>query len=111
MSGEFNAFEMAQQQFDAVAEKLQLDDGMRELLRWPRREYHFTVPVMNAAFAATVLRWAMLGLIVVGAAWGLRGAFGWMDGRAGTRGGGSTPAPTDPVGATTSGAAREGGAV
>jgi hypothetical protein len=74
-------------------------------------QYHFTVPVMNAAFAATVLRWAMLGLIVVGAAWGLRGAFGWMDGRAGTRGGGSTPAPTDPVGATTSGAAREGGAV
>ena len=45
MSGEFNAFEMAQQQFDAVAEKLQLDEGMRELLRWPRREYHFTVPV------------------------------------------------------------------
>ncbi len=45
MSKEFNAFAMAQRQFDAVADKLQLDSGMRELLRWPQREYHFTVPV------------------------------------------------------------------
>jgi glutamate dehydrogenase (NAD(P)+) len=45
MVREFNAFEMAQRQFDAVADKLQLDDGLRELLRWPQREYHFTVPV------------------------------------------------------------------
>ena len=45
MSKEFNAFAMAQRQFDAVADKLQLDPGMRELLRWPQREYHFTVPV------------------------------------------------------------------
>lgn len=45
MSKEFNAFEMAQRQFDAVAEKLQLDDGIRELLRSPQREYHFTIPV------------------------------------------------------------------
>jgi glutamate dehydrogenase (NAD(P)+) len=45
MASEFNAFEMAQRQFDAVADKLQLDDGLRELLRWPQREYHFTVPV------------------------------------------------------------------
>jgi glutamate dehydrogenase (NAD(P)+) len=45
MSKEFNAFEMAQRQFDAVADKLQLDGGIRELLRWPIREYHFTVPV------------------------------------------------------------------
>jgi glutamate dehydrogenase (NAD(P)+) len=45
MSKEFNAFEMAQRQFDAVADKLQLDDGLRDLLRWPQREYHFTVPV------------------------------------------------------------------
>jgi len=41
----FNAFEMAQKQFDAVADKLQLDEGMRELLRWPLREYHFQIPV------------------------------------------------------------------
>ena len=45
MATEFNAFEMAQQQFDAVADKLQLDNGLRELLRWPQREYHFTIPV------------------------------------------------------------------
>jgi len=45
MTKEFNAFEMAQRQFDAVAEKLQLDEGVRDLLRWPQREYHFLVPV------------------------------------------------------------------
>ncbi len=45
MGREFNAFAMAQRQFDAVAEKLQLDEGMRQLLRWPLREYHFLVPV------------------------------------------------------------------
>ncbi|MBI5478860.1 MAG: Glu/Leu/Phe/Val dehydrogenase [Deltaproteobacteria bacterium] len=45
MSKQFNAFAMAQQQFDGVAEKLGLDAGMRELLRWPRRELHFTIPV------------------------------------------------------------------
>jgi glutamate dehydrogenase len=41
----FNAFEMAQKQFDGVAEKLQLDEATRELLRWPLREYHFSIPV------------------------------------------------------------------
>jgi glutamate dehydrogenase (NAD(P)+) len=45
MATEFNAFDMAQRQFDAVADKLQLDEGIRELLRWPQREFHFTVPV------------------------------------------------------------------
>ncbi len=45
MSKEFNAFGMAQQQFDAVADKLQLEGGIRELLRWPQREFHFTIPV------------------------------------------------------------------
>jgi glutamate dehydrogenase len=45
MVKEFNAFEMAQRQFDAVADKLQLDAGIRDLLRWPQREYHFTIPV------------------------------------------------------------------
>ncbi len=45
MSKAFNAFEMAQRQFDAVADKLQLDPAMRELLRWPLREYHFLVPI------------------------------------------------------------------
>jgi len=41
----FNAFKMAQQQFDEVAEKLGLDEGTRQFLRTPRREYHFTIPV------------------------------------------------------------------
>jgi glutamate dehydrogenase (NAD(P)+) len=41
----FNAFEMAQQQFDGVAEKLGLDQAVRDLLRHPLREYHFLVPI------------------------------------------------------------------
>jgi glutamate dehydrogenase (NAD(P)+) len=41
----FNAFKMAQQQFDAIAEKLDLDQGTREFLRNPMREYHFSIPV------------------------------------------------------------------
>ncbi len=41
----FNAFEMAQAQFDKVAEILNLDDSTRELLRSPLREYHFSIPV------------------------------------------------------------------
>ena len=41
----FNAFEMAQKQFDGVAEKLGLDQATRELLRNPMREYHFNIPV------------------------------------------------------------------
>ncbi len=41
----FNPFKMAQQQFDAVAEKLGLDEGTKQLLRTPMREYAFTIPV------------------------------------------------------------------
>jgi glutamate dehydrogenase (NAD(P)+) len=41
----FNAFEMAQQQFDGVAEQLGLSPAVRELLRNPLREYHFLVPI------------------------------------------------------------------
>jgi glutamate dehydrogenase (NAD(P)+) len=40
-----NAFETAQRQFDRVADMLQLDRATRDLLRWPLREYHFSVPV------------------------------------------------------------------
>jgi glutamate dehydrogenase (NAD(P)+) len=40
-----NAFEMAQAQFDKVAEILDLDPATRELLRWPMREYSFAIPV------------------------------------------------------------------
>jgi glutamate dehydrogenase (NAD(P)+) len=42
---EFNPFEMAQAQFDKVAEILQLDQATRDLLRVPLREYHFSIPV------------------------------------------------------------------
>jgi glutamate dehydrogenase len=41
----FNAFQMAQDQFDKVAEILSLDDATRQLLREPLREYHFSIPV------------------------------------------------------------------
>ncbi|MBP7706411.1 MAG: Glu/Leu/Phe/Val dehydrogenase [Candidatus Aminicenantes bacterium] len=41
----FNAFEMAQKQFDAVADLLELDQPTRDLLRQPLREYHFSIPV------------------------------------------------------------------
>ena len=41
----FNAYKMAQQQFDAVAEKIGLEKGAHELLRTPMREYHFNIPV------------------------------------------------------------------
>lgn len=40
-----NAFKMAQTQFDAVAEQLNLDPQIREILRWPTREFRFQVPV------------------------------------------------------------------
>jgi glutamate dehydrogenase len=41
----FNAFKMAQRQFDDTAEMLKLNQGARELLRNPMREYHFNIPV------------------------------------------------------------------
>ena len=45
MSAEINAFQMAQKQFDSVASTLNLDSGVREVLRWPMREYSFRIPV------------------------------------------------------------------
>src|SRR3989304_8115217 len=44
MSG-INPFEMAQRQFDEVADQLGLDAGVRAVLRWPLREFHFRIPV------------------------------------------------------------------
>lgn len=41
----FNPFEMAQQQLDEAAALLQLDPAVHELLRWPLRELHVTLPV------------------------------------------------------------------
>ncbi|HSL20970.1 MAG TPA: Glu/Leu/Phe/Val dehydrogenase [Vicinamibacterales bacterium] len=41
----FNAFDMAQRQFDRVADLLDLDRATRDLLRVPLREYQFSIPV------------------------------------------------------------------
>ncbi len=41
----FNAFKMAQKQFDKIADILGLDQATRDLLRNPMREYQFSIPV------------------------------------------------------------------
>ncbi len=41
----YNAFEMAQSQFDRVAKILELDEATKELLRYNLREYHVSIPV------------------------------------------------------------------
>jgi len=41
----FNAFKMAQEQFDKVADQLELEEPVRKLLRKPMREYHFLIPI------------------------------------------------------------------
>ncbi len=41
----YNAYKNAQAQFDAVAEKIGLDEATCDLLRQPMREYHFSIPV------------------------------------------------------------------
>jgi glutamate dehydrogenase (NAD(P)+) len=45
MANQINAFEMAQRQFDHVAELLNLDPQVSEILRWPLREFSFRIPV------------------------------------------------------------------
>ncbi|HMB25159.1 MAG: Glu/Leu/Phe/Val family dehydrogenase [Chloroflexota bacterium] len=42
---QINAFQIAQKQFDGVAEKMNLDQGVREVLRWPAREFTLRIPV------------------------------------------------------------------
>lgn len=42
---EFNPFHVAQQQLDEAAQRLGLDEATHELLRWPRREFRFTLAV------------------------------------------------------------------
>ena len=41
----YNPFEVAQEQFDRVADSLGLNQAQRDLLRVPMREYHFSIPV------------------------------------------------------------------
>lgn len=45
MSGTMNAFEMAQAQFDKVADQLELSQEIRDYLRYPAREFQFRIPV------------------------------------------------------------------
>ena len=45
MSESVNAFKMAQQQFDHVAELLGLNEDVAQMLRQPMREFHFQIPV------------------------------------------------------------------
>ena len=45
MKEKLNPFKIAQQQFDATAERLGLDEATRELLRRPMLEMHATLPV------------------------------------------------------------------
>ncbi|MCU0521455.1 MAG: Glu/Leu/Phe/Val dehydrogenase [Anaerolineae bacterium] len=45
MADEMNPFQLAQAQFDQVAEQMGLDDAVRSILRWPLREFRFQLPV------------------------------------------------------------------
>jgi len=45
MSNAYNPFTIAQNQFDRAADLLELDQATRDLLRFPLREYHFSIPV------------------------------------------------------------------
>lgn len=40
--------------------------------------YDFGAPAASAELGATLMRWLMLALIVVGTLWGLRALYGWM---------------------------------
>jgi len=55
-SKSFNAFEMAQAQFDKVASILDLDQATRDLLRYPMREYHFNIPIRMDDGSSKVFR-------------------------------------------------------
>jgi glutamate dehydrogenase (NAD(P)+) len=41
----YNPFAIAQEQFDRIAVLLDLDEPTRDLLRYPIREYHFSIPI------------------------------------------------------------------
>jgi glutamate dehydrogenase (NAD(P)+) len=45
MTDSLNAFKMAQAQFDNVAEVLNIEPYIAEMLRWPMREFTFQIPV------------------------------------------------------------------
>ena len=56
MAVELNPFAVAQEQLDDAAERLGLDDATHEFLRWPMKEYQFTLPVRMDDGAVKVFR-------------------------------------------------------
>ena len=44
-SNSYNPYTIAQHQFDKAAEILKLDKAVRDLLRTPMKEFHFSIPV------------------------------------------------------------------
>ena len=52
----YNPFVTAQTQFDQVADMLDLDQGTKDLLRNPMREYHFNIPVRMDSGEVKVFR-------------------------------------------------------
>jgi glutamate dehydrogenase (NAD(P)+) len=52
----YNPFISAQQQFDRIAELLDLDQPTRDLLRFPMREYQFSIPVRMDSGEAKIFR-------------------------------------------------------
>jgi HupE / UreJ protein len=65
-----------------------LDRGGRLL------QYDFQMPALDAALAAALLRWMMLGLIITGALWLLSLTYGWLARRAPVPQSGTTSMPT-----------------
>jgi hypothetical protein len=64
-------------------------------------QYNFRAPVMDMPFAVTMMRWAMLALIIAGTAWVLKGVFGAFEKRGASREPATPEAtqPSEPVGA------------
>jgi glutamate dehydrogenase (NAD(P)+) len=52
----YNPYEIAQRQFDRVAELIELDGATRDLLRVPLREYQFSIPIHTDGGGVKVLR-------------------------------------------------------
>ncbi len=52
----FNPYVMAQQQFDHAANLLGLEQSVRDLLRYPMREFHFSIPVRMDDGAIRIFR-------------------------------------------------------
>ncbi len=56
MAFSYNPYHTAQRQFDAVADLIDLEAPIREILRQPMREYHFSIPVPKDDGGVAVFR-------------------------------------------------------